>query len=267
MSNRTVQITYGISDDDNCKKSAILEVPEQNLAPNDTITLKLWGESSEITDYSLWEGTDTLGSGIWGTDPVSEVVESIDFAESDQAQLSYPVTELVSVVSQIESFYEEDDDIIIWATRGANVTDRSSIVGKSCIALDEVIYGLLNVTYNRITSYKSWEWMVPADESGDHWFFLKKAGEITHKFSLEVPGELVVTGPKTIKIYAKDNESHVMIPNATLFLDGVDVGVTNVNGNIIVENVSVGTHTVKFTATGYTDTNNDGLDNDEITVI
>jgi len=69
----------------------------------------------------------------------------------------------------------------------------------------------------------------------------------------------------TIRVtdYVDDDE----IVTVAVFLDDVSRGNTDSNGEIILNNVTVGGHELKMTKTGYIDSDTDDLFNDHIMVI
>jgi hypothetical protein len=69
----------------------------------------------------------------------------------------------------------------------------------------------------------------------------------------------------TIRVtdYVDDDE----LLGVTVWLDGVNQGTTDVNGEIDIHGVTVGGHELKLTKTGYIDSDLDTLFNDYIRII
>jgi len=78
-----------------------------------------------------------------------------------------------------------------------------------------------------------------------------------------------VTGSDTrdITINIQDYSSDVNLENASVYVDGSYKGTTDSDGNINLNNVAVGDHTLRMTKRpGYLDSDLDDLDNDTFTV-
>jgi hypothetical protein len=72
---------------------------------------------------------------------------------------------------------------------------------------------------------------------------------------------------KDITIAIKDYvDPDVEIENASVYIDGVYKGVTDADGELLVEDIEVGGHTIKITAASYTDSDQDDLLNDYFVV-
>lgn len=72
---------------------------------------------------------------------------------------------------------------------------------------------------------------------------------------------------RTITIRVTDYVSDVELETVTVYIDNVDKGTTDANGELNVSNVSVGGHKLKLTKAGYLDSDDDDLFNDYIMVI
>lgn len=72
---------------------------------------------------------------------------------------------------------------------------------------------------------------------------------------------------RTITIRVTDYVSGAELQTVTVYIDGVDKGTTDANGELDIANVAVGGHELKLTKSGYLDSDADTLYNDHIMVI
>ena len=72
---------------------------------------------------------------------------------------------------------------------------------------------------------------------------------------------------RTITIRVTDYVDSAELADVTVFLDSVNKGTTDANGELDVADVSVGGHELKLTKAGYLDSDADDLFNDYIMVI
>ena len=73
--------------------------------------------------------------------------------------------------------------------------------------------------------------------------------------------------PTPIELEVSDFCSGEVVDEVEVFLDGTSVGTTNINGKIYLGELLTGsTHQLKMTKTGYVDSDQDVLHNDEFTV-
>ena len=72
---------------------------------------------------------------------------------------------------------------------------------------------------------------------------------------------------RTITINVADFVDLSDLQTVTVFIDEVNKGTTDANGLITITSVTVGSHAIKMTKTGYTDSDADTLINDFIMVI
>ena len=80
-------------------------------------------------------------------------------------------------------------------------------------------------------------------------------------------GKLSAYSPtRTITINITDYVSEADVEGASVYLDDALQGTTDSNGEIDIEDVTVGTHTLKITKTGYVDSDDDELLNDYLVV-
>lgn len=83
-------------------------------------------------------------------------------------------------------------------------------------------------------------------------------------------GEGIKAAPtltRDISINIKDYVSEEILEGAAIYLDTILKGTTDVNGNLTIEDVTIGGHFLKITKAGYVDSDADVLYNDYIMVI
>lgn len=252
----------------------LFELPTAEVVAGDTLEMRLWGGTLDLLyPYTLYKGTDTMGSGeILEAQNLEQMIQIIDFAETFNIQLEWPIVEINEVLAVTEIFYEDiDGNIQTWATKGELITPRFARNGYSCFyALDKIkLYGSVKATMTRSPWYKRWYWTIPANEEGLHWFFIYREHLLKNKFSIELPdlsanttaGEL-----RNIVMSVRDKDTNAMIPGAAVFIDGLSMGLADSEGLLPVEQIETGIHTLKITATGYLDTDVDDLNNETFEV-
>ena len=79
--------------------------------------------------------------------------------------------------------------------------------------------------------------------------------------------ESASTTTRTITINVADFINLSDLQTVTVFIDEVSKGTTDANGLITIADVTVGSHAIKMTKTGYSDSDADTLINDYIMVI
>jgi len=79
--------------------------------------------------------------------------------------------------------------------------------------------------------------------------------------------ETAVATTRDITINVADFVSDADLATVTVFIDTVNKGTTDADGLITITDVTVGSHAIKMTKTGYEDSDTDTLINDFIMVI
>ena len=268
---QTVAITASYSDEITECKGVLFELPAQEAQAGDQVEMRLWGGTRELLEpYTLYKGTQTMGAGELLETDIITITPVIDFAETFKHQLEWPIDSIEHVEAITEMFVIDDNEVETWASRGDNITDRFFRDGYSCItAADRIpLYGSVRATCNRSPHLKRWYWTVPAGAEGLHWFFIyKKNMVLDHKFSVELPdladSELVYRNI-IMRIVDKDTDTGQF--GAVVFIDGLEVGTTDADGELAVENIRTGDHSLFVTCSGYLDTDQDNLNNDSFTV-
>jgi len=268
---QTVQINYDLDSSTDCS-GELFEIPESEVVGGDTLEIRIWARAlSLLTPYTLYKGTVSMGAGTEVTTTEDEITEVIDFSETYKYQAEFPINSIVSIeaITEIVIIDPDTNDIINWATIGENVKAKFTLSGYSCIRelLNTPLYGSVRLVYKRPPYYKKWEWVIPTDAEGLHWFFLYKNGMVKNKFSVELPDLTASdTTLRNIALVISGRESGNPIPNASVTIDNVYQGVTDANGIILINDITQGTHTLLATASGYVDTDQDALLNDSFTV-
>ncbi len=249
----------------------LFEVPTQQIVAGDTVELRLWGGTRDLLlPYTLYKGTDTMGSGEIYETTLPQATVIIDFAETYNHQFEWPYLTIDEVLAINEIQYEDEDgDIATWAHKGELITPRFARNGYSCIyAMDRIaLYGSISAKVTRSPVYKRWYWTVPAGSEGLHWFFIYKGNDLTNKFSIELP-DLTATDQelRNITLTIRDKDTDALLPGTQVFIDGLSAGVTDAYGQLPVTDIVQGTHTLKLISSGYLDSDDDNLNNDSFEV-
>jgi len=262
-----------------------LEVPKNEVAIGDSVEIRLWGPLELLGGWWLMRAMENLGPGALVSDVIGDtpsadesagalVFEQVSFAATSEAQLEWPAFSLVRAVAVTELLALDADgkpSVVKprgWVELGSGYLARK---GYSCVRVvdDTPLYGAIALEYYRVRWYRRWFWTVPKDSKGDVWFFLYDGIDPApyRKFAIELP-ELAATPArsKNITIRAADHATEAAIPNATIFIGGAQVGVTDSQGLLHVNGVASGEHAFRATAAGYLATNEDELSNEKIVV-
>lgn len=266
-----VQISYDPTVDSSCS-GELFEIPKTQVVGGDVVQMLIWGMNFDnLAPYNLFKGTESMGYGVNVTTSSDEITAIVDFAETFNYQAEYPIFEINRIEAVTEILYEDfNGDIVTWATKGQNVTSLFRRKGYSCIEMiDQIeIYGSVKFKYQRPPYHKLWEWTVPTNSEGLHWFFIYKINVLKNKFSIELPD--LTSGPadyRNIMIYVTSRAGDEPVEFAEVYIDGYFVGVTEeTTGAITIDNIQVGSHSIQVVAAGYQDTDLDNLSNDIITV-
>jgi hypothetical protein len=256
-----------------------LEVPEEEVSIGDAVRIMLWGPLEYLEGWRLLRGVESLGPGELVSESGegqagAELVEQVNFAGASEAQLEWPVHGFTrkDALTELLTLNQDGTPSLVkprgWSEQENAYFERK---GYSCVRVRDktALYGALRVTYRRLRWARRWLWTVPADAYGDVWFFLYDGvGDAPYKrFSISLP-ELAstVVETKNIAIRALDSSTRTAIPNATIWLDGLRLGVTDAEGLLHADQTLAGEHAFKAEAEGYLSTDEDGLSNESITV-
>ena len=261
---------YGLQDD--CPW-VLFELSKSEVLPGSTVEIRLWAaEQDMLIPYVLYKGAQNWGVGSYTYYSSNQCEEELDFAEKSVVQVKRPVFSIVSAnaVSDVMYIDENTNLPVVWASMGSDVTARLVQSGGSCFSTIDghVLYGTIRCKYIHAPWKRYWTWTVGTHDTGTHWFFWYKNGELNHKFSVQLPdwagefsGEL-----KDVLLKVVDSASKGSIKGAKVYLNGVHKCTTNASGECIIYNVPPGTYDLKITATGYMDSDKDSLANDILEV-
>jgi len=270
MTEQAITISYSPEQED-CK-GVLFELPTSEVESGDNVELRLWGGTYDLLlPYTLYKGTETMGAGEIVESDIITIQPIINFAETFKHQLDWPIDSIDNIEAVTEIFIVNDDnEIETWATKGDNITSRFSRSGYSCIIADDRIplYGSIRATCTRSKWMKRWYWTIPAGAEGLYWFFIYKASMVLdHKFSIELPDLAESTLEyRNIIIKVVDKDTDVSQPDAQISVDSVVVGTSDENGELAVNNIRTGDHTLKITGSGFLDSDVDNINNDTFTV-
>ncbi len=99
------------------------------------------------------------------------------------------------------------------------------------------------------------------------WFFLYRADALYKSFSIELPElESSETEERNITLKVIDHSTETAVAGAEVSIDGTVAGSTDENGELRVDGVATGDHTISISADGYLSTDEDELSNESISV-
>jgi hypothetical protein len=249
----------------------LLEVPQTEAVPGDSIEINLWaGEASLLDGYTILYGFHSLGAGFLYTSSTSLITETLSYKEQSKIQALYPIKTIQRVRAQSDLVYIDEDDILnLWPDKGSLVTSDFHRSGYSCLETEGAleIFGTVELQYWRGTYRKKWNWTVP-NTSGVQYFFVLKDGKVVNNFQIELPvlDDDVSDSEKDVTFVVRDKVTDAVVEGANVYIDGSFRGSTDEDGVLTVNNVSVGSHTLKITCSGFLDSDEDDLNNDTIEV-
>jgi hypothetical protein len=257
--------------------SVLLEIPDQDVDPGEVITLRAWAnDPTLLTGYHLTAGVVSLGSGRLNRWPGQTTCKYFDFAGDNSPQLfSYPITALSRALAFSPFFgvAANSNAVTTLAAAGADVTDlfarrgHASLVPAAGLPL---LYGTVHAVGARGEHCLEWSWTAPSDPAGAQWFWIRKDGELQHKFSLamsEDPEDTSIAYTD-VKIRIIDRRTAGAVLGADVWLNGTYIGKSNDRyGYVRVNRILSGTYPVRVAKSGYTATDADSYtDNDSITI-
>lgn len=249
--------------------SVLLEVPEMELTGGDTVPIRLWaGSASELRDYSLYHGGQSVGAGKILPLGGDVFQERVTFTGADTARLSWPVGSIGSATAATELVRLDASG----APRVvASVGQRLAVArqGGSCVRIRSggALYGTLLVSATRVVPCKVWQWTAPTDQPGTHHFFVVgRGGGETASFSLELPAPAYEGQPVDVRLRLRDSCSEAPVAGARVSLSGAVAGVTDAAGEVYLSGVLPGDYQLSASAEGYLPTDQDDLDNERLKV-
>jgi len=249
----------------------LLEIVDSSYAIGKRIEFKAWAlTASRLNNLSMQYGASRpLGMGYLRTIQNSSHEESISFEGTEQIQLTYPAYSIISAVAKTDIIKIDNEQTgSTFATRGSNIASKLIRKGGSCIGMREegyVLSGTIKIKYYKARCYRRW-YFTPRS-AGDYYFYMMENNKILKTVKVTIPEGETLAGSKVDKIICvKDYVSLVVQEDAYIYIDGVMRGQTDEDGCLLVRNLEAGAHTIRITKSGYLDSDEDDLANDEFTV-
>ena len=198
-------------------------------------------------------------------EPPQEHHESINIKSKGKISASMPVAVLHSAIMRSPGL-NADGNVIVPA--GQNITNNISITTGAVAIKDlELAFGTISIRYR---SFGAQIWKhVPFRHAGSYALYatnteLDKPKQITIRVKDQTKDEQ--SRPSIVTIQAKDFCTDLPIEGATVYLNAVSKGVTDINGKLVVGMLSPGPYSVKIQASGFMPTDSDQLKNDSFTI-
>jgi hypothetical protein len=240
----------------------------------------LWADDGEIIT-NRFSSTDNIittfdNVHITGTVQIKyrstqDVQELIEFAETHEYQAKWPIHAIgrIVAVNEILKINKADGSVETWATDGEDVTSKFVRKGYSCIIVGDGtdLYGTVRFEFTRSPYYKLWQWTVPTNGQGTYWFFIYRDGSPINKFAIELP-DLTdgMPEPRNIALRVVARDGGASLDEASVYIDGLYMGITDENGILNIDGIMTGTHDLRVTRAGFVDTDQDDLWNDKLEV-
>lgn len=129
------------------------------------------------------------------------------------------------------------------------------------------LVGTLRIKY---TAYLAQSWSHGAMNAGGLYalFYRKQGASDWQTLTVTVNGGTPdeQSQPSIVTVQAKDFCTDLPIEGATVFVDGQNYGVTDINGKRVIGLLPAGAHSVKIQASGYIPTDGDDLQNDSFQI-
>jgi len=195
----------------------------------------------------------------------------VEFAETNDYQAEWPIHAIGRMVAfnEIVTINESTNTVETWAYEGEDITSRFMAKGYSCIVSEDglPLYGSLKFEFTRSPYYKLWQWTVPVGAQGLYWFFIYRTGTIINKFSIQLPDLTVgLPEPRNIALRVIARDGGAALDNASIYIDGLYMGISDEDGVLNIDGIMTGTHDLKITRIGFVDTDQDNLWNDKLEV-
>ena len=198
-------------------------------------------------------------------EPPQEHHETINIKSKGKISASMPVEFLYSAIMQSPGL-NADGNVIVPA--GQAITSNISITTGAVAIKDlDLTFGTISLSYR---SFGAQIWRhSPFRHSGSYALFatnpeLDKPKQITIRVKDQTKDEQ--SRPSIVTIQAKDFCTDLPIEGATVYLNAVAKGLTDINGKLVVGMLSPGPYSVKIQASGFMPTDSDQLKNDSFTI-
>lgn len=237
-----------------CGSIVVEKASPTTVVKGSKVIIRVYGSSQRATGFDSAGGsTSYKGSG-------SDWYEESVIFYSGVATTTYPVasddigaSSYISATWAAQLYYM----MTLAITKGSNQVTLKPAVGGT--GRYYAIAG--NLTYLRY--WREYEATVPSDYDND-----------TFVVTIDIPGcsqksvSMSVTeiGKKDITLNVSNWSSATNVDEVDVEVDGAWVGKTDGNGNILLNGVAVGDHTVKLTKSGYLASDLDDIENSSFTV-
>ena len=198
-------------------------------------------------------------------EPPQEHNETINIKSKGKISASMPVAVLFSAV-MVSPGLDDDGNVIVPA--GQAITNNISITTGAVAIKDlDLAFGTIAISYQ---SFGAQIWRhSPFRHSGSYALYatnpeLDKPKQITIRVKDQTKDEQ--SKPSIVTIQAKDFCTDLPIEGATVYLNAVAKGTTDINGKLVVGMLSPGPYSVKIQASGFMPTDSDQLKNDSFTI-
>lgn len=193
--------------------------------------------SDNAAVFSLSSGTAKRSS----TGNTITKTEYIIFAQSDTGSLGYPADKVLS---------------ISWQGK----TGGAPTITGTTVSLPETCSGVLKITYQ--TSYDVLDVVCPIASM----CLLEAKGASRYGYTTLDYTYGTGEGTTPVMLKVRDAQTNVVLPDASVWINDVYMGVTDGNGFIDLGYMNPGTYSVRAVKSGYQDTDQDVIANDSFTV-
>jgi len=266
-------LLINFSDLDACDYGIKFEYSPSPAEPGKQVKIKLYGASKEELDKTrLYYGSQDLGKGSFiKTESILSYRESIYFNEENLKLTKYPFNEIKSATASSELIIIEDDIITSFAPRGESINLHKE--KDACVNIKEIVTGSIEVSYDAIKKYKTYNWTAPNVVVDTEFpFYVVREDHDPQEESILVSSETY--DPVDVKLIIKDIANDRLISEADITITKENdiefepiIGKSDINGEFIANNLIPNQeYNLLVTKEGYIDSNLDYLNNDTFKV-
>jgi hypothetical protein len=224
------------------------------FAPGDDVYIRVY-PGGFLPEYGYTQGTLTIDA-VEIIQNIEDKPEDITFGKSDTGSLSYWCYDLISTE---------------WIGNVLHCVSPPAItISFESITLSQKVSGILRVKYKtkydriKLNCGAAMKVLVEAYRADASLINPDLSGEMYGNIIIDFEGE---GNTREVILTVRDACSRSIISSASVYLDGVLKGTTNVNGRInLGQLIKARTYKIKVIAEGYQDTDLDRIANDEFTV-
>lgn len=229
-----------------CGSIVIVDDSGGSVDAGQTADIKVYSPASDVTSAVNSEGSSVNRSSSGKTETKSE---SITFTNGE-GTLSFPVKSDVNV---------SGTGAPLW-TLGSN----KIFVNEW---RDNPSYASMTRTVSYKTEYETWSTSVPQDcQEPIITINFGFSGGCTGSVTISVnPADEEESDQRTTYFTIKNYVGGTVLEGVSIYVDNIFKGVTNADGQLSVD-LPIGDHILKMTKPGYTDSDQDDLDNSDFTV-